>query len=373
MNCCVKLLNYKLQLSTLSIHNFKNITQLEVVPSPKLTCIVGNNGEGKTNLLDAIYMLSMCKSSVGLTDRQCICYGEDFFVLKGVYSRLLTEETIICGMSKNDGKSIKRNGKTYDKLSEHIGWLPLVMISPADSVLISDSGEERRRYMNGVLAQMDSRYLSAINRYNALLAQRNKMLKMHAAAHYEVIEALDVQLSQYGQQVYEFRTQLAAQLQTPFVRYYQAIAQDTEEEVSLHYLSDLQESTLPVLLQQQWTKDCTLQYTTAGIHRDDLQLKMGGHLVRKLGSQGQQKTMLLALKLAQADILQQRLGMNPILLLDDIFDKLDTQRIRRLIHLVATENFGQIFLTDSNKERVQTLLQEIEEHKLLEMKGGKII
>ncbi|GHT72386.1 DNA replication and repair protein RecF [Bacteroidia bacterium] len=361
-----------MQLTSLSAVNFKNIRQLELFPSPKLTCLAGNNGEGKTNLLDAIYLLSMCKSSVGLTDKQCICHNEDFFLLKANYTKQESEECISCGVSKREGKTLKRNGKTYDRLSEHLGLLPLVMVSPADSALISDSGDERRRYLNSVLVQMDSRYLSAINRYNALLAQRNKMLKVHTA-HYDVLEILDMQLSQCGQEVYEHRTRLTEQLQAPFLHYYQVIAEN-KEQVSLHYVSDLQRDTLQTLLQQDWSKDIALQYTTVGVHRDDLQLKIGSYPVRKLGSQGQQKTVLLALKLAQVDVLKQHFGIAPILLLDDIFDKLDGQRIKNLMDLVATGNFGQIFLTDSNKDRVNTLLHNVSyDYKLFEIKNGGIV
>jgi DNA replication and repair protein RecF len=357
-----------MQLKHLSVVNFKNIRQLELEPAAKLTCLVGSNGEGKTNLLDAIYLLSMCKSSVGLTDRQCICHGEEFFLLKGTYSVQGSEEVISCSATRADGKMMKRNGKTYEKFSDHIGLLPLVMISPADSALISDSGEERRRYLNSILSQQDKGYLHAITRYNALLQQRNKALKINSG--YDLIEVLDMQMAECAAQVYSSRLQLVEQIQEPFQRYYSLISQG-KEQVSIGYDSDLEEGDFLQLLKQDYSKDRILQYTSCGIHRDDLKMKIGEYPIKKIGSQGQQKTLLLALKLAQVDLLQQRMGVAPILLLDDIFDKLDLQRVQNLIHLVSVGNFGQIFLTDSNKVRIDTLLHEVAyEHKLFEVKNG---
>ncbi|MDR1226218.1 MAG: DNA replication and repair protein RecF [Prevotellaceae bacterium] len=358
-----------MQLKHLSVVSFKNIRQLELEPAAKLTCLVGSNGEGKTNLLDAIYLLSMCKSSVGLTDRQCIYHGEGFFLLKGSYDVLGKEEVVSCGAAKADGKVMKRNGKAYEKFADHIGLLPLVMISPADSALISDSGEERRRYLNRILSQLDRGYLHAITRYNALLQQRNKALKANSS--YDLIEVLDMQLTECARQVYDSRLQLVAQIQERFQKYYSLISED-KEQVSIGYDSDLEQGDFVELLKQSYDKDRALQYTSRGVHRDNLKMKIGDYPIRKIGSQGQQKTMLLALKLAQVDLLKQRMGIAPILLLDDIFDKLDLQRVQNLIHLVSVGNFGQIFLTDSNKVRVDTLLQEVSyEYKLFEVKGGE--
>jgi DNA replication and repair protein RecF len=362
-----------MQLASLSITNYKNIKELELVPSPKLTCLAGNNGMGKTNLLDAIYLLSMCKSSAGVTYRQCIRHGEPFLMLKADYIKGGNSETIVCSIDKQGAKTLKRNGKAYTKISEHIGLLPLVMISPYDSVLISDASEERRHFLNGVLVQTDNRALGAINRYNALLAQRNKLLKTYTPAHSVVLEAIDMQMIQCGQAVCDLRTQLAELLQEPFAHYYSAIAQN-DESVSLRYVSDLQEDTFDRLLAQSRNKDMALQFTTVGVHRDDLELKIGAYPVRRLGSQGQQKTVLLALKLAQADVLKRVLGVAPILLLDDIFDKLDAGRIKNLMNLLAADKFGQIFLTDSNKERIAALLQTLTyDTKMLEIKDGALL
>ncbi len=358
-----------MRLKSLSVVNFKNIRQLELKPADKLTCLVGSNGEGKTNLLDALYLLSMCKSSVGLTDRQCICHDEDFFLVKGAYEVRGSEELISCGCTRADGKVFKRNGKNYERLSDHIGLLPVVMVSPADGALITDASDERRRYLNSVIAQVDKNYLDAINRYNAVLQQRNKLLK-NPSLDYDVLEVLDMQLADSALLVFEKRTQMVEELLPSFQKYYEQISEG-KEQVQLRYKSDLHEDALGALLKQNFARDKALQFTTVGVHRDDLDMRLDGYPIKKLGSQGQQKNMLLALKLAQADLLQQRLHVAPMLLLDDIFDKLDMKRVANLISVVSHGAFGQIFLTDSNKVRLDTLLHEVRwEYKVLEVTNG---
>jgi DNA replication and repair protein RecF len=308
---------------------------------------------------------------VGLTDRQCICHGEDFFLLKGIYDIGGKEEVISCGTTKSDGKVLKRNGKSYTKLSNHLGLLPLVLISPTDTSLINESGEERRKYLNNVLSQLDKEYLSAIIRYNALLQQRNKALKVSRNVDYDMIEVLDMQMSESAGQIYTKRELLINELTEPFQKYYSLISQD-KEKVSFRYTSDLSEGSLQDLLRDNFAKDSILQHTSVGVHRDDAEMRLDNYPIRKIGSQGQQKTMLLALKLAQADLLKQRLNIAPIMLLDDIFDKLDMQRVKNLISVVSMGNFGQIFLTDSNKVRVDLLLQETSmEHKVFEVQNGE--
>ncbi len=357
-------------LKYLSIVNFKNIRGLELAPAAKLTCLVGSNGEGKTNLLDALYLMSMCKSSVGLTDRQCICHGEDYFLVKGTYEVRGSDEIITCGCTRQDGKVMKRNGKTYERLADHIGLLPVVMVSPSDISLISDASDERRRYLNSVISQHDKTYLDAVTRYNMVLQQRNKLLK-NTMLDYDVLEVLDIQLDENAQLVYQKRAQFLEELLPLFQKYYEKISED-KEKVELRYKSDLQEDSLSNLLKQSFARDKVLQFTTEGVHRDDLDMRLDGYPIKKLGSQGQQKTMLLALKLAQAELLQLRIGVAPMLLLDDIFDKLDLQRVRNLIEVVTHGAFGQIFLTDSNKVRLDTLLHEVDwEYKVLEVKAGE--
>jgi DNA replication and repair protein RecF len=360
-------------LKHLSVVNFKNIRQLELYPAAKLTCLVGSNGEGKTNLLDALYLLSMCKSSSGLTDRQCICHGEDFFLVKGTYHVRGGEEVVSCGCARADGKIFKRNANAYERLADHIGMLPLVMISPADSAIISESGEERRRYLNSVIAQLDKGYLDAVTRYGRALQQRNKMLKDVRSLSYDLLEVLDEQLSSCADEVFGKRTQLVSDLSPFFQKYYELISQG-KERVHLAYASDLKDGGLLALLKQSFARDCALQFTSTGVHRDDLSLLLDDYPIKKLGSQGQQKTMLLALKLAQAELLQQRLGTPPLLLLDDIFDKLDMQRVKNLIGVISHSALGQIFLTDSSKVRIDSLLHEVQwEYKVLEVKGGEIV
>jgi DNA replication and repair protein RecF len=362
-----------MQLSSLSVDNFKNIADMELYPSPKLTCFTGCNGMGKTNVLDAIYMLSMCKSSAGLPDRECIRHDEDFFLIKGTYNRLDLTEIISYGVKKQGVKVIKRNDKAYKRIGEHLGLLPLVMVSPADSGLVADSSELRRRYLNGLLVQTDSRYFSLLARYTAALAQRNKLLKNYMPAHADVLYAIDMQLAQYGQEIYEFRKRIVEMLKEPFTRCCQAISADIQC-ASIGYVSDLHTDTLANLLKLRRGKDMALQHTTVGIHRDDLELKQGNYSVRRIGSQGQQKTILLALKLAQSDVLKNALGIAPILLLDDIFDKLDSNRIQNLMCLLANDNYGQIFLSDSSKERLNVLLHALPyDNKLVEINNGQII
>ncbi|MDR0711869.1 MAG: DNA replication and repair protein RecF [Prevotellaceae bacterium] len=362
-----------MHLKHLSVVNFKNIRLLELEPAGKLTCLVGNNGEGKTNLLDAIYLLSLCKNSVGLTDRQCICHGEDFFLVKGTYALHGGEEVVSCGCTRADGKIFKRNATAYERLADHIGMLPLVMISPADSALISESGEERRRYLNSVIAQIDRGYLNAITRYGKALQQRNKMLKNTGFLSCELLEVIDAQLSDCAALVFDKRAQLLDDLTPLFQKYYELISQG-KERVQLAYVSELKDKSMPELLKQNFQRDCALQFTSSGVHRDDVAMRLDGYPIRKLGSQGQQKTMLLALKLAQVELLQQRLGVHPMLLLDDIFDKLDMQRVENLIGVISHSAFGQIFLTDSNKVRIDNLLREVQwDYKVLEVKGGVFV
>ena len=345
-------------LRHLSISNFKNIASAELDFSPNINCIVGENGEGKTNLLDAVYYLSMAKSCFGGSDYSHIRHNEPFFLLQGHYQREDTEDTIACGVQRAEGKVLKRNNKTYDRLSDHIGLLPLVIIAPIDNDLINESGEERRKYMNTLLVQIDREYLHALTHYNHFLAQRNKLLKTPSGAASELLLTLNGQLAQHAQLIYDRRKALVAGLQPFFSGIYKTLSEN-KEQVTLDYRSDLDNGGLNDLLLQYAGRDRVMQHTTVGIHRDDIAMHLGGYALRRVGSQGQQKTFLIALKLAQYEFLKQHNKRHPLLLLDDIFDKLDERRVQQLIAMVAHEAFGQIFLTDSNKIRLDKMVKEL--------------
>ncbi len=349
-----------MHLRSLTVINFKSFKQLELEFNSKINCFVGDNGQGKTNLLDAIYYLSMCKSAFNPNDNQVVNHGESFFVIQGKYSRKEIDESIYCGFKQSEGKVFRRNGKDYERLADHIGFLPVVMVSPADSALIEESGEERRKYMNSVISQFDKVYLDEVMRYNRALAQRNSFLKNYrgGAFSYDIIEAIDEQLVQYGKIIHAKRQEFIGQLIPIFQEYYSRVSGGAEV-VSLSYRSQLNSNDLHDLLKANIEKDRALQYTSVGIHRDDIVLNIDGYPIRREGSQGQQKTYLIALKLAQFDFLSKVSEIKPLLLLDDIFDKLDIKRVEQLVWLVALDGFGQIFITDTNKNRIDEILTRI--------------
>lgn len=344
-------------LSRLALVNFKNFANAEAEFCPKINCFVGNNGVGKTNMLDAIYFLSMCKSGWMMADSQCVKHGEPFFVIDGIYKSNGNEDKIYCGFKQGSGKIVKKNGKEYDKIADHIGAYPLVQISPADNNLVQESGEERRRFMNMVLSQIDRGYLTALQKYNRLLAHRNKLLKSDLSnrSSYEVLEVIDIQMSEVGSYIHAHRKKLIENLQPIFNSYYSAIS-ESKEVAGISYLSHLEKGNMKSLLEKSYERDRILQHTSVGVHRDDLDLQLDGYSAKKMGSQGQQKTLLIALKLAQFELMRQSSGIKPILLLDDIFDKLDPRRVSQLIELVGNDQFGQIFITDSNKHRLEEAL-----------------
>ena len=326
-------------LKKLSVLNYKNILQSEVIFSPKMNCFFGNNGMGKTNLLDAIHYLSFCKSHINTPDSQIINSDQDLCVVQGNYDYEGREEEIFCAMRRRQRKQFKRNKKEYDKLSEHIGLLPLVMVSPADADLIRGGSDERRRFLDLIISQQDKPYLHALIQYNKALLQRNTLLKDQSmdASLYEVLE---MQLGMYVYIVYEN---------------YQTIC-GSAEEVGLHYISQLEETELAGKLAMSRERDRILGYTSSGIHKDELEMTLGGYLIRRVGSQGQNKTYLIALKLAQFAFLNKRGQTTPILLLDDIFDKLDASRVEQIIKLVSENGFGQIFITDTNRKYLDEIL-----------------
>ena len=343
-----------MRLKKLLLINFKNLPQAELTLSEGINCFVGDNGAGKTNLLDAVYYLSMSKSAFTMTDGQSVHHGEEFFVTEGTYqSDSGASEVVNCSFSRRGGKVLKRNGKEYERLSDHVGLIPAVVISPADSALISDAAEERRRFLNAFLSTIDRQYLAALIRYNAVLAERNRLLKMQPDE--VMLSIYDEQLAEHGEKIHARREQVVSELQPLVAEFYRLLSED-REQVELHYKSELSERPMREILQAVRQKDLVNEFTTAGIHRDDLSLKIGGYPLRKYGSQGQQKSFLIALKLAQYTLLAREAGEKPILLLDDLFDKLDAGRVEQLIRLVADEKFGQIIITDCNPTRLSRIL-----------------
>ena len=342
-------------LEKIVISDFRNIQLQELDFSPNLNCISGNNGEGKTNLLDAIYYLSMTKSAFATSDRFTFRHGTDEFSLAGTYrmENGLSSRFALKMSSKGD-KKIRRDDKAYDKVSEHIGVLPVVMISPADISLVSDSGEERRRFVNSVLSQMDREYMTAMQQYNRLLLQRNKMLK-EMNPDRSLMEVIDMRLSALSEPVCKARKQFIDELKPVVREYYKALSGDSEQ-VDIEYVSELSSSSLESLLAASFERDRIMKYTTCGIQRDDFSFTMDGYPIRRHGSQGQQKSFLVSLKFAQYEIMKKKYGFAPILLLDDVFDKLDMERISNLLQMVASNDFGQIFITDSNKVRMSGIV-----------------
>ncbi len=363
-------------IQELSLVNFKNFEHVEFRFSEGLNCFIGNNGAGKTNLVDAIYYLSFCKSFLNSVDGQNIRFGEDFFMIQGKYSRLDSDELIYCGQKRNQKKIFKRNQKEYKKLSEHIGLIPLIVVTPSDTNLISGGSEERRRFVDTVISQYDAVYLENLIRYNRALQQRNNLLKQFAGQHTfqaETLEIWDDQLVKYGIQIFESRRIFIEKLQPVFQKYYELIS-GGKENVGLELQSDLQNQNFELLLRQTVGKDRLFQYTTSGIHKDDFEFKLAEYPIKKFGSQGQKKTYLVALKLAQFDFMKEVSGLTPILLLDDIFDKLDKYRVEQIVKLVADDHFGQIFITDTNREHLDQIIAGLEaESKIFTISDGTVI
>jgi len=360
----------------LSVWNYKNFGEATLTFSKKLNCFIGNNGVGKTNLLDAIYYLSFCKSYFNNPDSQNIRHEEDFFALQGKYDLNSSNEEIHCGFKTGQKKKIRRNKKDYERFSDHIGLLPLVMISPADSVLIQGGSEERRRFMDSVISQYDRIYLEWLVKYNRILQQRNILLKEYAnqvSVDPDLFEIWDAQLIQLGQKIHGKRGQFLKELLPVFQKYYSLIS-GGNEVVTLEYGSQLNDQDFEALLKDSFPKDRLVQFTTAGTHKDDLELKLGGYPIKRLGSQGQNKTYLIALKFAQFDFIRSLNSVKPILLLDDIFDKLDSGRVEAIVKLVADDHFGQIFITDTNREHLDGILREAggDDFKIFVMGKGMI-
>ena len=349
-------------LKKLSLSNFKNYDQAELEFSPKINCIVGNNGIGKTNILDAIHYLSLTKSFFNNLDSANIRHSEDYFIIQGTFIRNGDEDAIYCSFHKQKQKILKRNSKEYQKLSDHVGRYPVVMISPADSALIVEGSEERRKFLNKIISQYDAGYLDSVLKYNKALQQRNKLLKdFKASANFDadMLSMWDSQLVRFGTYAFHERDILVNELIPVFQEYYSFISKE-KEIVKLSYKSHLSEGDFIESLRNAVDKDRILEYTTIGIHKDDLLLEMNGFPVKPLGSQGQQKSYLVALKLAKFDYIKRKAGFPPILLLDDIFDKFDADRVEQIIRLVGNHRFGQIFITDTHQSRLQDILSTID-------------
>jgi len=362
-------------LRKLNLLNFKTYSELEIELSPKLNCFVGNNGVGKTNLFDAIYYLAFCKSYFNSLDSANIKHFADFFMIQGEFEIDGQTERIQCNLKKDQKKRTRRNDKEYQRLADHIGLIPLVMVSPADSSLISEGSEERRRYMNGVIAQYDRQYLDDVMRYNKALAQRNRLLKEFARLNYFDEDSLliwDDQMSFLGERIYLQRKDFISRLLPIFQFYYDYIS-NGHEQVELKYHTQAGERPLADLMREARAHDRQLQFSTIGIHRDDLTLELSGFPMKQQGSQGQQKTYLVALKMAQYDFLKKISAVRPMILLDDVFDKLDANRVTQIIKLVSDDHFGQIFITDTNLQHLQSILSGLAvEYRLFRVTDGQI-
>lgn len=364
-----------MHLQQLSVINFKNYDEAELVFSEEVNAFTGNNGAGKTNLLDAIHYLSLCKSYFNPIDSQQIKQGADFFIITGTFNKNDQPETVACSVKRNQKKQFKRNKKDYQRLADHIGLLPLVMISPNDTSIITEGSEERRKFIDNVISQTDNHYLDELIVYNKILTNRNALLKqVNETGRYDagLFEVINEQLMDSGMRIFERRRAFMDTFVPVFNQHYDFLS-DNAERVELIYESQLLADNFDSLLKKSFDRDKALERTTAGIHKDDLQFNIHGMAMKKFGSQGQQKSFLIALKLAQYTFLYQQKGFKPLLLLDDIFDKLDDGRVTKLMQMVSNNDFGQVFITDTGVGRVESVFNKIEVPvKLFKVKGGAI-
>ncbi len=348
-----------MHLQKITLVNFKNFESQTFDFQEEINCFVGNNGVGKTNVLDAIYYLSFAKSYFNSVATQNIRHSEDFFMVEGEYKINEKVDTVVCSLKRGNKKVVKRNGKVYEKFSDHIGYLPLVIISPADRDLITNGSDIRRKFIDNVISQSDNNYLQTVIKYNKVLAQRNSLLKYFALNRtFDAInlKVYDEQLNKYGSLIYAKRKDFLKAFIPIFKNRYEAISKSSEK-VDLVYKTQLNEIGFLELLEQSVERDRVLQFTSSGIHKDDLTFEMDGYSIKKYGSQGQQKSYLIALKLAQFDFIKAQSKVKPILLLDDIFDKLDDIRVAQIINLVINNEFGQLFISDTHKERTEEVVK----------------
>lgn len=367
-------------LKKISILNYKNIREAALDLSPKMNCFVGQNGEGKTNVLDAVYYLSFCHSAHTSIDSQVISHEQDFFVLEGQYeedtpadSSSADVTSIYCGMKRGTKKQFKRNKKAYQRLSQHIGLIPLIMVSPGDTFLIEGGSEERRKLMDVVISQYDNTYIDSLNNYNKALQQRNSLLKMEEEPDAELLGIWEEQMAVHGEVLYQKRDRFVQELIPLFQNIYQRISGD-KEQVSLRYVSHCQRGPLLDVIRRDRMKDRAVGYSLHGVHRDDLEMMLDGYPMKREGSQGQNKTFVIALKLAQFSFLRRTMSnTKPLLLLDDIFDKLDAHRVEQIVRLVSSEDYGQIFITDTNRDHLDQILADSGfDYKLYKVENGEI-
>ena len=364
-----------MKLTDLTIFNYKNISEAELHFSPKLNCFIGDNGQGKTNVLDAIHFLSFCRSYSSSIDMLCVRHGQEFMSLQGLYNQDDgTEEDIHIGLKVGQKKVVRRGKKAYRRISEHIGLIPLVMVSPADQILVLGGSDERRRFIDMVICQYDTSYTEALMRYNKALLQRNALLKAEEEPDSEVMLVFEEQMAREGEYIYRKRSEYISELIPVFQQFYNHISQN-KEQVGLRYISHLQRGPLLEQLMAGRFKDRAVGYSLHGVHKDDLEMLQGGYPVRREGSQGQSKTFLIALKLAQFDFLS-RIGTRttPLLLLDDIFDKLDADRVEQIVKLVGgSQRFGQIFITDTNRDHLDAILASMNsDNKIFYVDRGEV-
>ena len=358
-------------LRKLSILNYKNIAEATLELSPKMNCFIGRNGMGKTNVLDAIYYLSFCRSAGNPIDSQVIRHEEPFLMLEGNYDEDLC---ISVAMKRGTKKHFKRNKKEYKRLSEHIGLIPLVVVAPSDTLLIEGTSEERRKLMDMVISQYDRSYIDALARYNNAHQQRNTLLKMEDEEPDPLLMQLwEEQMAESGEELYQKRKAFVDELEPIFQDYYQRIS-GGQERVGLSYVSHCQRGPLLEVIQRDRMKDRAVGYSLHGVHRDDLEFTLDGHPMRREGSQGQNKTYVIALKLAQFDFLKRTASQTtPLLLLDDIFDKLDAERVEQIVRLVSSDSFGQIFITDTNRDHLDQILRNSAlDYRIFHVENGEI-
>lgn len=347
-------------LSKISLFNYKNIGEQTFEFDSKINCFVGKNGVGKTNILDAVYHLANGKSYFNPIAAQNIKHNEDFFVIDGTFEKQNRQEQIVCSLKKGQKKILKRNGKIYEKFSEHVGFIPLVIISPTDNDLIIEGSETRRKFIDTVISQLDNEYLAQLINYQKIISQRNALLKYFALNHVFEIDTLVIyndQLDVLGNKIFEKRKQFVQDFLPFFKKHHSQITQDAET-VTLVYESHLHQQNLKSLLEENINKDRALQYTSVGIHKDDLEFKIDDFPIKKFGSQGQQKSFLIALKLAQFEFVKKKSGEKPILLFDDIFDKLDEFRVSKIVEMVNNESFGQLFISDTHPQRTENIVKQ---------------
>lgn len=362
-------------LQSLNILNYRNIREASLEFSPKLNCLVGLNGQGKTNVLDAIYLLSFTKSAFTSQDSLNILHGEKMAMVQGVYvCNEDTAVTISCGLRQGVKKQFRKDKKDYPRLLDHIGLIPLVMVCPADHQLIEEGSDERRRFMDVVIGQRNRKYLDCLATYNALLKQRNALLKTYADAPNppdDLLEVLEWQMIEPAEYIFRARTDFFKEFEPYFQEVYKVIG-GSAETPNLRYISQLQDRDLREAYIRTRKRDLILGWTSQGPHKDDLDMRLGDYPLKQVGSQGQQRTFVLAMKLAQALYLADTTGEAPILLLDDIFDRLDSERVERIVAMVQGEQFGQIFITDTDRQHLSDIIQPGPDAKIFHVENGQI-